>query len=124
MSRVQKNILQICLFVSIFATLLSIATFLDLQISKILASGGLESGKYYTSNIFGQIIEYIGSFPIFFLGGFACLIFMHHFYQFKDARRLLSLLFLLIGFGLIFYFYHDTMKYIARFITNQHTVKD
>ena len=40
MSRVQKNILQICLFVSIFATLLIIATFLDLQISKILASGG------------------------------------------------------------------------------------
>ena len=124
MSRVQKNILQICLFVSIFATLLIIATFLDLQISNILASGGLESGKYYTSNIFGRIMECIGSFPIFFLGAFACLIFMHHFYQFKDARRLLSLLFLLIGFGLIFYFYHDTMKYIARFITNQHTVKD
>ena len=70
MSRFQKNILQICLFVSIFATLLIIATFLDLQISNILASGGLGSGKYYTSNIFGQIIEYIGSFPIFFLGGF------------------------------------------------------
>ena len=124
MSRCKKNILKTSLFIGVFGLLVAIASLFDLQISQILATNGLQSGTYYSTNFFGKFFEYIGSFPIFFLGAFACLVFMHHFYQFKDARRLLALLFLIIALGVLIYFYYETLKYVIRFIVLSHSIDE
>ena len=66
MSQTKKNIIGIILFILIFGGLLTVASFYDLEISKILTNGNLLSGDYYAVDTVGLIVEYIGSFPIFF----------------------------------------------------------
>ena len=95
MSRVNKNILQTVLFILIFGGLLIVASFFDLEISKILATDYLKAGTFYSTNPVGLIVEYIGSFPIFALGIFACLVFMHHIYNLKDNKKYFAIIFVI-----------------------------
>ena len=76
MSQTKKNIISIILFILIFGGLLTVASFYDLEISKILTNGNLLPGDYYAVDTVGLIVEYIGSFPIFVFGMFACLVFI------------------------------------------------
>ena len=69
----RNTIISICLFVVIFAGLLTIATFYDLDISKQLVR--LEEGQYYSTNLFGSVFASIGSVPtyIFLSAAFAII---------------------------------------------------
>ena len=114
MSRVNKNILQTVLFIAIFGGLLTVASFFDLEISKLLATEYLEAGTFYSTNPVGLVVEYIGSFPIFALGIFACLVFMHHIYNLKDNKKYFSIIFVLLIYGLLYYFLSESFKYFVR----------
>ena len=75
MTRTKRYLIQTAIFIVVFGLLLFLATMFDLQISHMLAKPYLADGAFYSTNPIGLIVEYIGSFPIFFLGIFACLIF-------------------------------------------------
>ena len=110
----KRNFINLGLFVLVFAFILVIATLYDLEISKLLTKNVLLPGEYYSISIIGRLIEYIGSAPIFLIGSFACLIFIHNIYSLKDKRKYLSLIFVVILIVLLEKFFGDTLKYYAR----------
>lgn len=69
----RNSIISIVLFVVIFGALLTVATFYDLDISKMLVD--LKPGQYYSDNVFGAIFASIGSWPtyIFLSAAFAII---------------------------------------------------
>lgn len=60
----------------IFGALVTVASLLDLEVSKFMTKGSLTFGNYYSSNQFGLLFETIGSFPIWSLGAVAATIFL------------------------------------------------
>ncbi len=119
MTQKNKNIIRIGLFSIIFLGLLLIGTFYDLEISHLLAGKGLDDSSYYSNDFGGRIIEYIGSFPIFVLGIFACLIFTHKVYSLNGKKKYLSLLFIIVIIILTEKLIGDTIKYYCRFHNNE-----
>lgn len=114
MSIRKKYLLQTILFVVIFTGLLLIATFFDLEISKILVHGSIPDGKFYSTDPIGRFVEYIGSYPIFLLGIFACLVFMHRIYRLEDKRKYLALIFVIAIVVVSNKCLSDTVKYFCR----------
>ena len=114
MTRTKRYLIQTAIFVVLFGVLLTLATMFDLEISHMLAKPYLADGAFYSTNPIGLIVEYIGSFPIFALGVFACLIFMHHIYHLGDKRKYLAIIFVVLIYGLLFYFFSETFKYFVR----------
>lgn len=114
MSLKKEYLIKSLLFIVVFAILLVLASVFDLQISHLLASNDLAQSTYYSTNIFGRFFEYIGSFPIFVFGAFACLVLMHYFYKYKSYGKYLSLLMIVILVVVFEYLIHDTLKYIFR----------
>lgn len=110
----KKYLIGSLLFVLVFTLLLVIASLFDLEISNILAGGGFRAGAYYSTNVFGRIFEYIGSWPIFILGIFACLVLMHKVYTFKNFVRYLALGFIVAILILSNKLYGDTFEYICQ----------
>jgi hypothetical protein len=51
------------IFVSIFISLLILASFLDLKISQLIAEPFLVKNQYYTSNFFANTFEILGCLP-------------------------------------------------------------
>lgn len=115
MTRKAKYLLQAGLFLLIFIGLLLVATFLDLEISHLLAGNGLDDYSYYSNDLGGRFIEYIGSFPIFIFGIFACLVFMHKIYSFNDKKKYLAIIFIPVILVLSEMLVGDTLKYYCRF---------
>ncbi len=71
-----KTILSVVLFCVIFVALILIASFLDLQVSKIMTKGILEPGAYHSTNFFGVLLESVGCLPIYLFIAFAlCVLF-------------------------------------------------
>lgn len=114
MSRTKRYLIQTLLFVSVFVILLLIATFFDLSISNILVHNSIPIGKFYSSDVFGRFIEYVGSSPIYLFGAFACLIFMHKIYEYKDYRKYLAIIFIMILVILYKECVGDIVKYYCR----------
>ena len=113
MSRTKKYLIQTLIFSLIFTILLVIGSIYDLQISQLLASNHLANGTYFSTNVFGRILEYFGSWPIFIFGIWACLIFMHKVYHLGGNKKYFSLLFIAI---IVIVFYKgasDTLEYIC-----------
>ena len=113
MSLKKKYLIHIGLFLLVFISLLLVGTFYDLEISKLLAGGGLSEGDYYTTNVFGRFLEYVGSWPIFLFGAFACLVFMHKVYHLDSWTKYLAIIFIVIIVVLFSRVYGDTIKYIC-----------
>lgn len=110
----KKYIIGSILFVLVFTLLLVIASLFDLEISNILAGGSLSAGAYYSTNVFGRIFEYIGSWPIFLLGIFACLVLMHKVYNLDNKTKYLAIIFIIAILILSNKLYGDTFKYICQ----------
>lgn len=113
MSRKNKYLIQTCLFLLVFIGLLLVGTFYDLEISNLLASGGLDTGAYYSTNVFGRFLEYFGSWPIFIFGIFACLVFMHKIYNRANKTKYLAILLVLINVVVAYKGLSDTFEYIC-----------
>lgn len=74
LSQKNKTIIAIVLFVAIFAALVLIASFLDLQVSKLLTKGILKEGEYFATDFFGVLLECVGCIPIYLMIAFACCV--------------------------------------------------
>ena len=74
LSQKNKTIIAIVLFVAILAALVLIASFLDLQVSKLLTKGSLKEGDYYATGFFGVLLECVGCVPIYLMIAFACCV--------------------------------------------------
>lgn len=62
------------LFAAVFAALVVVATFFDLDISKILTKNALPDGAYFSTSGFGLFFEAVGSAPIDLMGSVAGII--------------------------------------------------
>ena len=61
--RGKKNHAAVLLFLTVFGAFLTVATFYDLEISRILTHYSLKEGAYYTRDIFANFFEAVGMFP-------------------------------------------------------------
>lgn len=72
MTRKNKTLISVIAFVLIFGALLTVATFYDLEISKILTRNALAAHTYSTNETtFGVLFEIIGCDAVYFLIAFA-----------------------------------------------------
>ncbi|MDD6302966.1 MAG: phosphatase PAP2 family protein [Bacillales bacterium] len=115
MNKKKINYIGLIIFVVVFASLVTIASIYDLQISRILTKGSLAVGEYYTNNIVARIYESICFFPLFLFGVFAFVILTHTFYLKEGKIKYLAIIFALIGIGFATYFVRDVFKYIFRY---------
>lgn len=119
LSQNKKTILSISLFIVIFAILLVIATFFDLQISKILTKISLPEGQYITNDPFAATVEIFATIPApLFIGiGFLFIfIYCKRFLTGKKSKALMILSMLLATVAFV-YMISDIFKYLIRHIT-------
>ena len=69
----KKNHIAVLLFLGVFGALLTLATFYDLQVSRILTHFSLKEGAYYTNDIFANFFEAAGMLPRYLLRAFSAL---------------------------------------------------
>lgn len=69
-----KTIIALVLFAVIFATLITVATFFDYQVSEILTKNALPEGEYYATDFFGVFFECVGTLPIYLFAAFVCCV--------------------------------------------------
>lgn len=110
----KRSLIGFGVYLLIFISLMVIATFFDLPISKLLATNTFNEGGFYTKNFIGGIVEVIGSFPIFIAILFATLVMSRSFLEKKGARKLFSIFFILGSVIDLTWFIKDTFKYASR----------
>lgn len=98
----KKNHLAVIVFLALFGALLTVATFFDLEVSRILTHFSLKEGEFYTSDVFANFFEAVGMLPRYLLRAFAALS-MGWLFCKSFTNRWLSLLFLLAGVGVATY---------------------
>ena len=115
MNSKKKKILKISLFLLIFITLTLIATFLDYNISNLLASSGLQNGEYYSHNYFGRIFEVIGEMPLYLFLMFAGAILFVNFNKIvnKSLRIITQIFACLICVGACAFGLYKMGKYLS-----------
>ena len=122
----QKNtrlytIIAIALFVVIFVAMVLIATFYDLEISKILTKYGLKEGEYFSYNGFGLFFEVVGSGPIYLMGSIAGVIFF--WWGARKEKQWVKILVPIVGaiavFAGLYLFTNDFFGYLGEHTANQ-----
>lgn len=116
MTSKNKTILALCLFTGVFGILLVIATFLDLEISNILAKNALASHQYVSNDTFGAIFEIIGSAPTTLLLAIACQIIFLNGHRFYDGwkKYTICIIFSILSIYAVYYMFSDIMGYMYR----------
>lgn len=71
MSLKKKSWLSVILFIVVFGSLLTAATFTDLSVSTILTKNALVPGEYLSTDSFGVALEAIGSTPVYIMLAFS-----------------------------------------------------
>ncbi|HKL94207.1 MAG TPA: phosphatase PAP2 family protein [Clostridia bacterium] len=109
-----KTLFAAIWFVLIFGTLLTLASFFDLSVSKILTANSLPSGEYYSTSQFGLFFETMGSAPIWIMGALAVVIFFWNAVRLnkKSLRIVLGILLSIITVAVLYFFFADLFKYI------------
>ena len=125
------TLIAVFAFVAIFATLLALASVYDLEISKIMTSGSLAEGEYYSSNGFGLFFEAFGATPIWFVIAFSGVILFWNVPALKQLKMKISdkgknalTVFLMIVCAIVvvvgFYFFiSETFKYVFEHMGNE-----
>ena len=90
----KRTLTSITLFIGIFAGLAAVATFFDLQISRILTAHSLAPGDFYTDDLFANVFEAIGMLPVYLMPAFATIILMWAFGKSTLPRALRVFLFI------------------------------
>lgn len=114
----QKTILSICTFVIVFAILLLIATFFDLQISQILTKNSLKPGEYITNDFFASFMEIFGSAPAAILLGISAIILFLNVMRFLKGWKkwLFGIITGVLSVYAFYYFLSDVWKYAFKHI--------
>ena len=71
--RGKKNHIAVAAFLLIFGALLTVATFYDLEVSRIMTRFSLREGEFYTSDVFANFFEAAGMLPKYLLRAFAAM---------------------------------------------------
>ncbi|MCR5208007.1 MAG: phosphatase PAP2 family protein [Eubacterium sp.] len=88
MAQKKRVITGLALFCAVFVALLLIATFYDLEISRLLTNGILAPGEYDTNNTFGAFFEIIGDSPVEIMLAFSIdIIFVYALRFCEKAKR-------------------------------------
>lgn len=119
MTMKKKTVAALCLFALIFGGLLLTATFIDLQVSRILTKRALPPGEYYANDIFGVVFECIGTAPELLLCGTCAA--MLTVWALRTLRRgAARILLAAVGgaatAGLYLWEFYDMFEYICRHI--------
>ena len=88
----KKSHIATATFLAVFTALLLIATFYDLEISRVMTRFSLKEGDYYTSDIFANLFEAAGMLPRSLLAAFSAISigwFLYRSYLHKAVRVLL-----------------------------------
>ncbi|MDD4839714.1 MAG: phosphatase PAP2 family protein [Clostridia bacterium] len=101
-------------FILIFGTLLTLASFFDLQISKIMTAGTLPDGQYFSTNQFGLFFETIGSAPIWIMSAIATTIFFWNVVrELKHGIKIpVAILLAILVVAILYFFFSDIFKYV------------
>jgi len=114
------NIKKYVIIFAVLASLLVLASFFDLQISKSIAD--LDEGRYISSNLFGRFFETIGSTPVYLASAFALSIIFHNLFRRERtlAKKILMVLAVIISVGLLTYMSKQVFGYIADHFAFKH----
>lgn len=118
----KKNHLAVLIFLAVFGALLTLATFYDLEVSRIMTHFSLKEGEYYTDDIFANFFEAVGMLPKYLLRAFAALS-MGWFFSKSFSRPALRILFLLIGAGIAIYLLSGAFRDIILY-PMKHTIAE
>lgn len=113
MTEKRKTILIIAAVSVMFLTLLIIATFYDLEITRALAN--LKVGQYQSNNIFGRIFETIGEMPVYLITLFAASIVIANLSHRKRTAAFIIIIIILeiISVFAAYYAFHKLFKYLS-----------
>jgi len=112
---VKNTVIAVCVFLVVFGGLLALATFNDLQVSQFLTQFSLPKGQYYANDVFGRVMETVGSAPIYLMLGFAFhILFWNVVYRIKDNVVKYILAAVATGAGVAAYYimFKDASRYI------------
>lgn len=133
MNKKLSLILSVSIGAAVFAALLTVASFFDLQISEALTKGSLAAGEYYSTNGFALFFEVAGGSIVYLAGGVASIICVcaamkmcdgEKFFFIKELKgafyKIVKVV-LIIGFSVfavyeLYEFFHDTFKYSDRIL--------
>ncbi|MBR1747882.1 MAG: phosphatase PAP2 family protein [Clostridia bacterium] len=109
------TIIGLSLFAVVFAALVVVATFCDLEISKILTKNALPTGAYFSTSGFGLFFEAMGSAPIYLMGSVAGIIFF--WWGVRKEQKWLKILAPIVGaiaaVAGAYLFVNDAFKYVG-----------
>lgn len=86
--RGKRNHIAVLLFLTVFGALLVVATFYDLEISRVMTRFSLKEGEYYTNNVFANFFEAVGMLPSYLLGAFSAISVGWFFYKALSKKAL------------------------------------
>ena len=89
--------LAVAIFSVIFAALLLVATFYDLEVSRIMTRLSLKEGEYYTTDLFANFFEAAGMLPCAFIRAGSAIIVGWFFTKSFTRKALQAVVLLLMG---------------------------
>lgn len=122
-----KSWISVALFIAVFAALVIVATFYDLQISRIMTAGALSSGEYIGHDVFGVLGEIIGTSPVFLLVAFIGAALFWYFmkiWKIKPLKYIFAVAFFAIGVVGFYLFVNDVVSYTLWFAGNKKFASD
>lgn len=105
----KKNYIAVAAFLAVFGGLVAIATFYDLQVSRILTRFSLKEGEYFTSDVFANFFEAAGMLPYFLLRASA-MVFAACFFWTTPFKKPIRILLSLTATALAVVFLSDGLK--------------
>lgn len=115
----KKTILTLAITLTVIAGLLAIASFFDLQISKILTKDSLLDGEYISSSGFALFFEAIGSCAMYIMIAIAGVIAFWYGVK-SDKHKAFRFIFAFVGAVMVivgfFMTFSDAFSYVGSFI--------
>lgn len=123
----KKTVISLCLTLLVIGGLLAIASFYDLQISRILTKGSLEIGKYISSSGFALFFEAVGSSALYIMISIAGVIAFWYGARYNKNKAVkyiyafIGAVMVIVGFFMTF---KDIFSYVGEFIGANLTTVD
>lgn len=122
----KKTLISLALTLTVIAGLLAIASFFDLQISRILTKGSLKVGEYISSSGFALFFEAVGSSPLYLMVSLAGVI-VFWFGVRLDKKLIVRVLVTFVGAVMViagFYLtFSDIFEYVGAFVGQKLTAE-
>ncbi len=117
-----KTLIAVGLFAAVFIALVCVATFYDLDVSKILTQNALPEGEYLANDFFGVYFEIFGTSPVYLALALVTVIFFWYFakvWKLKPLKQILAAICFALGVVAFWFFIKDIVKYILEHAGNE-----